>query len=57
VKLARDIAPLCEAYECNIQSLDSICSPIPGTSPSAEDYARWLKSKVDCLPQVFTSVN
>jgi hypothetical protein len=57
-KLAKmDLAPLREAYECNIQSLDGICSHVLGVVPSAEDYIRWLKSEVGCLPRVFVSVN
>jgi hypothetical protein len=56
-KLAGDLAPLREAYEHNIRSLGNICSPIPGTAPSAEDYVRWLKYEVDFLPQILAGVN
>jgi hypothetical protein len=56
-KLVGELAPLCEAYERNIWSLGGICSPVPGTAPSTEDYIQWLKSEVDFLPQVFTDVN
>jgi hypothetical protein len=57
VKLSGDLVPLREAYECNIQSLDGVFSPVPIADPSAEDYICWLKIEADCLPQVFASVN
>jgi hypothetical protein len=46
-----------EAYECNINSLGGICTPIGDGAPSADDYLRWLKSEVDVLPEVFFGVN
>jgi hypothetical protein len=57
MKLAGDLAPLREAYECNIQSLSGIFSPIPNAAHSVEDHIRWLTSEVACLPEVFVSVN
>jgi hypothetical protein len=56
-KTVRDLAVLREACECSITSLGGICSPVPGTVPSAEDYIHWLKLEVDFLPQVFAGVN
>jgi predicted nuclease with TOPRIM domain len=49
-----DLAPLCEAYERNINSLGGICSPIHSGAPSVEHYIRYLKSEVDL---VFAGVN
>jgi hypothetical protein len=49
-----DLAPLCEAYEHNINSLGGICSPIHSGAPSVEHYIRYLKSEVDL---VFAGVN
>jgi hypothetical protein len=57
MKLARDLAPMRKAYECNIRSLNRICSPVPDAAPSAKDYVRWLKSELDFLPQVCTGLN
>jgi hypothetical protein len=48
-ELTEDLAGLCEVYECNIQCLNGICSPIPDGTPSAKDYVRWLTSEVGCL--------
>jgi hypothetical protein len=55
--LTSDLAWLREAYAHNIQSLDNICSPNAGATPSAEDYIRWLTLEVGCLPEVFMSDN
>jgi hypothetical protein len=55
--LASNLAHLHETYERNIQSLDGIYSPIASATPSVKDYIRWLTSKVDCLREVFASVN
>jgi hypothetical protein len=30
---------------------------VPGADSLAEDNIRWMKTEVDCLPQVFASVN
>jgi hypothetical protein len=38
VDLASNLAHLREANECNIHSLNGICSPITGVTPLAEDY-------------------
>jgi hypothetical protein len=57
VHLASGLAHLREVYERNIQSLSVICSPIPGATPSIEDYILWLTSEVGYLPEVFASVN
>jgi hypothetical protein len=57
MKLTGDLAPLCQTYERNIQSLVGICSPIPGAAPSTQDYIRWLTSEMACLPEVFMSIN
>jgi hypothetical protein len=35
----------------------AICSPIPGATPSIEDYILWLTLEVGYLPEVFASVN
>jgi hypothetical protein len=56
-KLAVDLAGLCGAYECNIHSIDGLCSPVSNGDPSVIDYLRWLATEVNSLPEVFAGVN
>jgi hypothetical protein len=36
-KITGDLAPICEAYEQNINSLDGMCSSIHSETPMAKD--------------------
>jgi hypothetical protein len=53
----KDLAELCTFYECNVQSIGSLFSPMPEGEPSVADYIRWLSIEVTCLPEVFAGIN
>jgi hypothetical protein len=40
-------------YECNIQSIRDLCSPISEGEPSVTNYICWLSTEVTSLPEVF----
>jgi hypothetical protein len=50
-------SPCTKPYECSVNSLGGICEPIGDGAPLTNNYLCWLKSEVDALPEVFTSVN
>jgi hypothetical protein len=41
----------------NARNIRGLCSPMPKSEPSAEDYIRWLFTEVTGLSEVFADVN
>jgi hypothetical protein len=39
-ELHKDLAELHVLYECNVQSIRGLCSPMPKNEPSVADYIR-----------------
>jgi hypothetical protein len=41
----------------NARNIRGLCSPMPKSEPSVEDYIRWLFTEVTGLSEVFADVN
>jgi chromosome segregation ATPase len=50
-ELINDLADLRVAYECNIQSIEGLCSPMPEGEPSIADYRCCLTAEVTYLSE------
>jgi hypothetical protein len=56
-EFVKDMGELRILYECNVQSIGGLCSPMPQGEPSVTDYIHWLSVEVTSLSIVFAGMN